>query len=385
MTEGKYRVAFATGSRADYGIVRNYLKKLDSNKNIELSILTTGALLEEQYGHAIELIEKDGFKIETRVDIALDSSCNSKILKSMSVAMKEFGEFFENNKYDLLIVLGDRFEMLPVCIAAAIHRIKILHIHGGEATFGNYDEFIRHAITKMSDYHFTATEEYRKRVIQLGENPEKVFCLGALGAENCMQIDEASVDKKICTFNKPYYVVLFHPETLSSTDEKEQIKILLKAIEPFTKDFDFIFIGSNADTNSDIITRYEKDFAKTYEFKYAVNVNPDTYHYLVKNSCGLIGNSSSGLIEAPSLGVYTINIGERQAGRVRGMSVIDVNCDADEINEAIKKTMEMDSVDIYENPYYLPDSAEEYYNVTLQILEKKENGFKHFYDVEFKI
>ena len=162
-----YKIAYATGSRADYGIVRNYLNLLNNDANIDLDILVTGSLLESDYGNAYKLIEQDGFKIKNKVYQNVNPSSNSKIIKSMAIALDKFGEFFENNKYDLLIILGDRYEMLSVSIAAAMNKIPILHIHGGEITLGNYDEFIRHSITKMSCYHFTSTQEYRNRVINL--------------------------------------------------------------------------------------------------------------------------------------------------------------------------------------------------------------------------
>ena len=176
------KIAFVTGSRADYGIMRRYLNLLNNDEDINLKILVTGALLSETYGNQVELIYQDGFDIAAEIKVNLDSSSNRSVLHTMAETLDGFAEHFSKNKYDLLIILGDRYEMLSVATAAAMHRIPILHIHGGEATYGNYDEFIRHAITKMSLYHFTATEEYRRRVIQLGEDPNKVFYLGALGA-----------------------------------------------------------------------------------------------------------------------------------------------------------------------------------------------------------
>lgn len=182
-TSTKNKVAFATGSRADYGIVRRYLKLLDDDPAIDLSILVTGALLEQAYGHQVDIVKEDGFSIGVEVPLGIDSLSEIGVAHSMARALEGFSAHFADNKYDLLIILGDRYEMLSVATAAAMQRIPILHIHGGEATFANYDEFIRHAITKMSLYHFTATEEYRRRVIQLGEEPDRVFNLGALGAE----------------------------------------------------------------------------------------------------------------------------------------------------------------------------------------------------------
>ena len=244
------KVAFVTGSRADYGIMRRFLSLVNQDSEIELDILVTGALLSNTYGHQVDLIYKDGFNVKAEIEVPLDSSSNVKILHTMAVTLDKFAEFFDKNRYDLLIILS-------VAEAAAMQRIPILHIHGGEATFGNYDEFIRHAITKMSLYHFAATEEYRNRIIQLGEAPDRVFNLGALGAENCLFIEDTNVlldVKKIPS--KKYFVVLFHPETLTNIDIAEQMKNLLDSITEFIGEYKFVFLGTNADTNSGIIRIY---------------------------------------------------------------------------------------------------------------------------------
>lgn len=384
------KVAFVTGSRADYGIMRRFLSLMNKDSEIDLDILVTGALLCKTYGHQVDLIYNDGFNVKVEIEVPLDSSSNVKILHTMAVTLDKFAEFFDKNRYDILIILGDRYEMLSVAEAAAMQRIPILHIHGGESTFGNYDEFIRHAITKMSLYHFAATEEYRNRIIQLGETPERVFNLGALGAENCLFIDEANVpeDVKILP-SKKYFVVLFHPETLTNIDVAEQMKNLLDSITEFIGEYKFIFLGTNADTNSGIIRSMVKDFVQNNENAiYYENLHTDAYHYLVKKSICLIGNSSSGIIEAPSLGVYTINIGDRQKGRVRGNSVIDINCKKNDLYEAIQNV-----INIYKkiepiNPYFKKNSAKQYYAQIKKILSNlylEKNRIKEFYDLKCSI
>ncbi|MBE5910047.1 UDP-N-acetylglucosamine 2-epimerase [Pseudobutyrivibrio sp.] len=363
------KVSFVTGSRADYGIVRKYLDLLNNDKSIELSLLVTGSLLSAEYGKQIELIYKDGFKVEKSFEIPISTINNKAVIHAMSVALDEFGEYFTENKPDLLIILGDRYEMLSVAIAAAMNRVAILHIHGGEATYGNYDEFIRHSITKMSLYHITATEEYRRRVIQLGENPERVFNLGSLGAENCINIGEdvPSCIKKIK--NSSYFVVLFHPETLTNVSTEKQIEEVLNAIKK-NSEYKYVFIGANADTNSDIIRAKVRKFVESNSnCYYYENLTTSGYHYLLKHSKALIGNSSSGIIEAPSLGIYTINIGERQAGRIRGNSVIDVKCDAKTISDAISRVINENGIQI-NNPYFKENAAINYYKVTLKILDE---------------
>lgn len=382
------KVAFVTGSRADYGIMRRFLSLMNKDSEIDLDILVTGALLSNTYGHQVDLIYKDGFHVKAEIEVPLDSSSNVKILHTMAITLDKFAEFFDKNKYDILIILGDRYEMLSVAEAAAMQRIPILHIHGGEATFGNYDEFIRHCITKMSYYHFTATEEYRNRVIQLGENPKNVFYLGALGAENCLYIDESNVIDEVKKLPlKNYFVVLFHPETLTDINIKQQIDNLLAAISNFIKDYKFVFLGSNADTSSDIIRKTVYDFVESNENAiYFENLHTDGYHYLVKNSICLLGNSSSGIIEAPSLGVYTINIGNRQAGRVRGNSVIDVSCTNEEINNALLKVIELYNEVTPINPYYTENTAYRYYQTTKILLKRicvDKGEVKKFWDITF--
>lgn len=385
MNENKH-VVFVTGSRADYGIVRRYLKKLNSDEMIDLGIIVTGALLDETYGHQVDLIYKDGFKIEEEVCLPLNTTSNQKILHTMAYALDEFAKIFARKNIDLLIVLGDRYEMLSVILAAAMQRIVILHIHGGEATFGNYDEFIRHNITKMSDYHFTSTEEYKKRVIQLGEQPCNVYNLGALGAENILFINEKKVPDEIKELPyKKYFVVLFHPETLTQIDVSTQIEQLLIALEKYMM-YKFVFLGANADTHSEKIRSKVFDYVDTHKNTiYFENLNTDAYHYLLKNAVCLIGNSSSGIIEAPSLGIYTINIGTRQQGRVRGNSVLDVECKHDMITKTIDKVLHINNKVALSNPYYMEDSADKYYITTKKILQEMDNcekKVKVFYDIK---
>lgn len=381
-------IAFATGSRADYGIVRRYLSELNNNPEVNLEILVTGALLDAKFGSQVSLIKSDGFKIGCQVKLPIDTSCDKGITHSMAVCLDGFADLFSKRKYDLLILLGDRYEILPIAIAAAMARIAILHIHGGEATWNNYDEFIRNAITKMSLFHFTATDIYRHRVIQLGESPDRVFYMGALGAENCRYIDNANVAETVKTLpEKKYFVVLFHPETLLN-NVQNQIQNLLNALNNF-KEYQFVFIGSNADTHSEIIRSSIQSYINVHNnCVYYENLHTDAYHYLLKNSICLIGNSSSGIIEAPSLGIYTINIGNRQRGRVKGNSVINVECDSVKIVDAINHVLKMNTNSfIIDNPYYRPNACSNYYKKTLEILDVIHSNpqilLKPFYDVEF--
>ena len=378
----KYKVAFVTGSRADYGIVRNYIAKLNADDEIDFSVLTTGALLASEFGSAVNIIEQDGFRIDYKDAIpqkmdSLDDTCHI-----MAQTLDDFSKYFSDHKFDLLIILGDRYEIYAVSIAAAMHRVPILHLHGGELTEANYDEFIRHSITKMANWHITSTEEYRKRVIQLGEAPETVYYLGALGAENCLHIDRNNVPGELLNINNSF-VVLFHPETLNDVSPVEQVEQVLTAVEPFSSDYTFVFIGSNADTHADQITKRVKQFCETHEnCHFYSNLHPDAYHYIVKQSVALIGNSSSGIIEVPSLGSFTINIGDRQTGRVKSSSILDVRCTAEAITHAIRFTISHKDEQITDTPYYKEHSAELYYQTTKNILHGEKPKYKKFFDVK---
>lgn len=382
----KYKIAFATGSRADYGIMRRYLSLLNDDPEVELHILVTGALLDDRYGKQVKLIEEDGFCIAKSDAVPIDTASNAGVIHTMASVLDDFGKYFGTHGYDLLMILGDRYEMLSVATAAAMQRIPILHIHGGEATYANYDEFIRHAITKMSFFHFTATEEYKKRVIQLGEAPERVFNLGALGAENCLHIEEKDVPAEVRDLPaKKYFVILFHPETLTGADPLWQVQQILQAVCN-NPEYRYVFLGSNADTHADRIRKAVREFVEQAgNACYFENLPADGYHALLKNSICLIGNSSSGIIEAPSLGIYTINIGNRQKGRVRGNSVLDVPCDAAQVGQAMQKVLTLQQPVRPVNPYYQAQAAERYYGTTKAILKQIRQGLtknpKEFFDI----
>ena len=380
----KYKVAYVTVSRADYGIVKNYLKLLNQDKDIDFSVLVTGSHLENKFGHSIDIIKQDGFEIKLQIPLNIENTSNMNVIHCMAMALDSFGSYFERKKYDLLIILGDRYEMMSVAIAAAMQRIPILHLHGGEVTYGNYDEFIRHSITKMSQYHFTSTELYKKRVIQLGEDPERVFYLGALGAENCCKINEKLVNEKVKAFiPQTYWVVIFHPETLTDVKIENQVKEVLLALNENINDCNVVFMGTNADTKSDIIRSSWIDFVKNHDNAYYFeNLNVDSFLFLVKNSIALMGNSSSGIIETPSLGRYTINIGNRQKGRVHGNSVIDVTCNSEKISYAMKEVLKKNEENKkINNPYYVKNTAKNYYIKTKEILNQKPSVLKAFYDM----
>ncbi|EBS6881843.1 UDP-N-acetylglucosamine 2-epimerase (hydrolyzing) [Salmonella enterica] len=381
------KILYVTGSRAEYGIVKRLLLKLNDDPDLNLSIVATGMHCDNIYGNTIHIIEEDGLTIDAAIDIKINTTSNAHILKSMAICLESFGEYFEKNNYDAVMVLGDRYEIFSVAIAAAMHNIPLIHIHGGEKTLANYDEFIRHAITKMSKLHLTSTEEYRNRVIQLGENPDFVFNIGSLGAENASSLRLPllhEMEEKHGAFTKPYYVVLFHPETLATHSVEEQVDQLLTAIESFKDIYDFIFIGSNSDTGSNIIREKIGSFCYENKFRNLVSLRTEEYLALNKYSCGLIGNSSSGLIEIPSLKIPTINIGDRQKGRVRGKSVIDVPINSQDIIKAIKLTYDssfLDELKHFHNPYVKEKSLDTCISLIKQFLQTTQHDYKDFYDL----
>ncbi|EAR4765995.1 UDP-N-acetylglucosamine 2-epimerase (hydrolyzing), partial [Salmonella enterica] len=384
----KKKLLYVTGSRAEYGIMKRLLKSLNDDPNIELSIIATGMHCDPEYGCTYKTIEQDGFSIEKLVDLKLENKTNAGILKSMSICQEAFGEYFQEHKYDAVIILGDRYEIFSVAVAAAMHNLPIIHLHGGEKTLGNYDEFIRHSITKMSRLHLVSTDEYRRRVIQLGEEPEFVFNVGALGAENSFLLDlpdKVELEKKLGKLDRAYFVVVFHPETLSTLPVNEQYLELLGALSDFSQEYDYIFIGSNADTGSEKIKEMTLDFCREYGCRYIVSMRTEEYLALVKCSCGLIGNSSSGLIEVPSLKVPTINIGDRQKGRVRGYSVIDTICKKENIISAIvssRKECFINRLQCETNPYYNKDVNKNITKIikTFLNIDCDKLGYKDFYD-----
>ncbi|MGN5130885.1 UDP-N-acetylglucosamine 2-epimerase [Aeromonas hydrophila] len=382
------RILYVTGSRAEYGIMKRLLMVLNNRHDIELTLVATGMHCDERYGLTYKVIEQDGFELAKLIPIYLDATDNANILHSMAICQSKFGRYFQDNKFDAVMLLGDRYEILSVAIAAAMHNLPIIHLHGGEKTLGNYDEFIRHAITKMSRLHLASTEEYRNRIIQLGEHPDSVFNVGALGAENSLLMelpDKSELALRFGTFDKPYFMVVFHPETLTDTSLLEQVEALLAALTKLSKQYDFVFIGSNSDTGADVIVNKITQFCSENSFKFMCSVKPEEYLALIKNSQGLIGNSSSGLIEVPSLHVPTINIGDRQKGRVRGETVIDCECSEQAIYQSIVLSQSVEfseKVRVAINPYYQHNVLEQIMSVIIFFFEQPSAKYKDFYDLK---
>ncbi|MGO0141061.1 UDP-N-acetylglucosamine 2-epimerase [Latilactobacillus sakei] len=380
------KIALITGSRADYGIMKRLIRKLYSNDEVELCIITTAMHMEAEYGYTYKNIEADGFHIFKKIPLYINGTSSETVISEIAKLSVELSSLYEENKFDLTIILGDRYEMLAAANTSVIYGVPICHIHGGEKTLGNYDEFIRNSITKMSNLHLASTYEYAKRIVQMGESPDRVFNIGAMGVENVLTEDFIGF-QDLCTkldinlSEKDYYVVLFHPVTLESKDNNIHITDnLLSALE----EKNCVFIGSNSDTGSrEIMDRINSEVESNYKHHLFTSLSTLEYHSLVANSKGLIGNSSSGLIEVPSLGVPTLNIGNRQEGRTRGSSVIDISgLVKKELDVAIS---ELDKIDTFDNPYQKNNSSELAFKEIISFLDNSKGIKKDFFDIDFDV
>lgn len=334
-------ITVLTATRAEYGLLNPIINRLNAYGGFEVRIVATGAHLSSEFGLTYKEIEKDGNRIDRKIEILLSSDTPASISKSMGLAMISFADYFAERKPDALLVLGDRYETLAVCCAAMNERIPIIHLYGGETTEGAVDEAIRHAITKLSYLHLTSTEEYRRRVIQLGEDPDRVITVGAVGIENVLNtslLSRRQISESIgMDLSYPYAVVTFHPVTLEETSAQMQCSQLLAALDA-RSDMKYILTKANADSDGRIINKMLEEYAASHSNAMVFDsLGVNRYISAVKYSRMVIGNSSSGLVEVPSFGIPTINIGDRQKGRLKADSVIDCRPVKEEICEAMSK------------------------------------------------
>jgi len=321
------KICVVTGTRAEYGLLRWVMEGIRQSPVLELQLIATGMHLSPEFGLTVSAIEDDGFLVDRKVEMLLSSDTAVGITKSMGLGMIGFADALAELKPDLMLVLGDRYEILSAAAAAMIARIPIAHLHGGETTEGAFDEAIRHSITKMSHLHFVAAEEYRRRVIQLGEQPKRVFNVGGLGIDNILNLKlltrdelEAALDFKLSPRN---LLITFHPVTLEQSTSAKQMDELLAALADLD-DIGLIFTMPNADTEGRVLFRQIKDFCQLHPNARAyTSLGQLRYLSCLQQVDGVVGNSSSGLAEVPSFKKGTINIGDRQRGRLRASSVID--------------------------------------------------------------
>jgi len=337
----KRKICFVTGSRAEYGLLYQLIKEIDEDQDLKLQIIATGMHLSEDYGNTFKQIEEDGFTIDKKVDIALLSDTEMSISKSIGIGVEKISKSFNEIKPDLIVVLGDRYEIFSAAIAAMIIKIPLAHIHGGEATEGLIDEPIRHSITKMSHLHFTATNDYRNRVIQLGEQPDKVFNFGGIGIDNIYKLDlleRDNFEKKInFKLGKKNILVTFHPVTLEKSTSKIHFQELLNSISDL-KDTKIIFTKANSDIDGRIINQMIDEYVSKNDSSIAFkSMGQLNYLSALQFVDAVVGNSSSGIIEAPSFKIGTVNIGDRQKGRIKAISVINCLPNKENIDDALLK------------------------------------------------
>lgn len=343
----KRKICIVTGSRAEYGLLYWLMKEIQSDNELELQIIATGMHLSPEFGLTYKVIEEDGFSINAKVEMLLSSDTSVGIAKSIGLGVIGFADALERLKPDIIVLLGDRYEILAAAQATMVARIPIAHLHGGEATEGLIDEAIRHAVTKMSHFHFVAAEPYRQRVIQLGENPDKVLSFGAPGLDNIKRLSllnkedfENSINFRLGKIN---FLVTYHPVTLSDQGPQHAMQELFRALDHF-KDAKMIFTKPNADTDGRVICQMIDGYVARQPDRVIATTSLGQLRYLsaIKHVDAVIGNSSSGLIEAPALKKPTINLGDRQRGRLKADSVIDCNENAKTIIAAIQKALSAD-------------------------------------------
>ncbi len=385
------KICIVTGTRAEYGLLKPVIEKVHKAEDMELQLAVTGMHLSSEFGLTYREIEDDGYPISSKIEMLLSSDTTVGITKSMGVALMGFADYFEENRPDIVVILGDRYEMLMVASAAMIARIPIAHIHGGEKTEGAVDEAIRHCITKMSHLHFTSTEEYRNRVIQLGEQPQNVYNVGALGIESIrmlklMQKEELERDLGF-VFKEYTIMVTYHPVTLENMTSREQFANLLSVIDKH-KDIFVIFTKANSDTDGRIINYMIDEYAANNSDRCKAFTSLGQLRYLsVLQFCvAVVGNSSSGIVEAPSFGIPTVNIGDRQKGRSSPESVVHCGNSVEEIEKflklALSKNFRLRARKV-ENIYEKAGTSDAIIKVIRDYLNKGINIKKEFYDITY--
>lgn len=389
----QFKICVVTGTRAEYGLLRNLLLKLRDTENVKLDLVVTGSHLSDQFGNTQEEIVKDGFDDYIRIAIPLEDDSKEGMAVSTGIAVQKFAELFKGYKPDIIIVLGDRFEILAAVIAAHIIGISVAHIAGGDVTEGAVDDAIRHCITKMSQLHFPGCEQSAKRIIQMGEEPDRVFNVGEPGVENCLNLklmsrNELSENLNFAINCHDYSVVTFHPVTMENNTAIEQVYQLIHAMDD-QKGMFYIITMANADAGGRVINEiWQKEGKKRENWLVVPSLGVLRYLSAVKYAKLVIGNSSSGVIEVPALGTPTINIGDRQKGRMMAESVIQCDPAQDQINLAIQKGMTPEFQKMAKNiksPFGDGTTSSQIVQIVLDYLRhKNETNEKHFFDIDFK-
>ncbi|WP_249555068.1 MULTISPECIES: UDP-N-acetylglucosamine 2-epimerase [Shewanella] len=389
MSENKTKVAVFTGTRAEYGLLFWLLKDIQSDQTLQLQLLVSGMHLSPEFGETFKQIELDGFFIDEKIEILLSSNSAVGTAKSMGLGVLGFADALARLAPDVLVILGDRFEALAAAQTAMILRVPVIHLHGGEITEGAYDDAIRHAITKLSYLHGTSTEVYRQRVIQLGEAPERVKNIGAIGLDHLKRaqfMDKLTLSDSLgFSLTKPYFLVTYHPVTLGEEAPEISFQALLDALDVYSE-YQVILTYPNADDGGRrIIPILEAYAAANRKRVFAIpSLGQVRYLSAVKHASAVIGNSSSGIIEVPSFDVPTVNIGVRQQGRLAAKSVLHCPANKEAIEQAIKiaitRGYKADN-EIINNPYGQGDSSAQ---VIAMIKSLNFEPCKSFYNLPFE-
>ena len=358
------KVCVFTGTRGEFGLLRWVMQGIQDSPDLILQIVATGMHLSPEFGMTIQEIRDDGFQPDETVEILLSGDTSTAVCKSMGLGLISYGEAIQRLQPDMILVLGDRFETFCMAAAAHVCRVPVAHIHGGETTQGAIDEAFRHSITKMSHLHFTSTEKYRQRVIQLGEHPDRVFNVGAIGIENIRRfslLSKQELERDIgFVLGNRYLLVTFHPVSLEHSTAEDQFKKILKALDQVTSDSNelmkIVFTKANADTDGRIINRLIDDYVFEHSDKAIAFTSMGALKYLsaMKHASAVVGNSSSGIIEAPTFKVPTVDIGNRQRGRVKAPSTINCEPEVNTILNGIETVLSpafIESLSNMPNPY----------------------------------
>lgn len=361
------KICFITGTRAEYGIMAPIIRAVSAQSDTKTQIVATNMHLSPEYGLTVNEIEADGFTVDAKIEMLLSSDTPAGTVKSMGVEAIGLADALDRLRPDRIVILGDRYEMLTAASSALIFGIPIVHLHGGETTLGAYDNSIRHAITQLASLHLTSTEEYRQRIISMGKDPDTVYCIGSPAADSISRFvpmsREELADSIGWDLGERYIVVTFHPVTLQPGDEERQTTALLQALDSLPSDVRVLFTLPNSDTGGRLVRQLIENHTgqRPDKMKAVCSLGAQRYLSAVAHSCGVVGNSSSGIIEAPSLHVPTLNIGDRQKGRARADSVIDADTSVADITDGLHRLLDPHTQEIARtvcNPYSHPGTID---------------------------
>ena len=384
------KICVVTGTRAEYGLLCRLMRLIQESPDTQLQVIATNMHLSPKYGNTYQEIEEDGFTIDCKIPIIDENAEDNAVttVKSMATALSGFADAYNQLQPNLVVLLGDRYEILAAAEAALIERIPIAHIHGGEVTEGAYDDAIRHSVTKMSQLHFPTTDDHRKRIIQLGEQPERVFNVGSLGVENIKKLplmSKEEIEKEIgFKIADNTILVTYHPVTLGNRTAKDDIDDFIAALEE-RKDLRVIFTMPNSDTGGLFIVDAINNFVSRNANRAKAYKSLGVLRYLsvMKQVAAVVGNSSSGLLEVPSFGIPTLNIGDRQKGRTAAESVYNCAPDKESVLEGLNKVLSREFRELayaVHNPYEKANTAEEIFKV-ISTYPLEGLNQKHFYDL----